>query len=58
VDQRWQDTHPFRPSNAPLLKKVYSSVIERKPLEVEEWKKITMPVLIIHGGKYPAATEL
>jgi pimeloyl-ACP methyl ester carboxylesterase len=52
VEQRWQDTHPFRPSNKPLLKKIYSSVLERKPLEVDEWKKIAMPVLIIHGGKY------
>lgn len=51
VTQKWLDTHPFRPSNKPLLKKVYSAVIDRKPLEQSEWKRVTMPILIIHGGE-------
>lgn len=51
IHQKWLDTHPFRPSNKALLKKVYSSCIDRKPLEQSEWKRITMPALIIHGSE-------
>lgn len=35
------------------MKKAYSALLDRKPFPKSEWQKITMPVLMIHGGESP-----
>ncbi|KIM28699.1 hypothetical protein M408DRAFT_329166 [Serendipita vermifera MAFF 305830] len=48
---RWDAKSKFVPSNGKLLKKVYSALLDRKAPPKSEWQKITMPVLMIHGGE-------
>lgn len=49
--EKWVATTKFRPSNRPLIVKVYSATIDRKPLEPVDWKRVTMPILLIHGSE-------
>ncbi|KAG8703226.1 hypothetical protein FRC08_002998 [Ceratobasidium sp. 394] len=48
VDE-WVATSAFRPSNRKLITKIFSSLLDRKPVERSLWAKITCPVLILHG---------
>jgi hypothetical protein len=47
---RWESKGKFVPSNKALIAKTFSVVLDRKAFPVPEWQKITMPVLMIHGG--------
>jgi hypothetical protein len=47
---RWESKGKFVPSNKGLIAKTFSVVLDRKAFPVSEWQKITMPVLMIHGG--------
>ncbi|KAG9124285.1 hypothetical protein FRC07_012127, partial [Ceratobasidium sp. 392] len=48
VDE-WLATSSFRPSNRKLVTKIFSSLLDREPVERRLWNKITCPVLILHG---------
>lgn len=48
----WVSTTKFKPSNRKLIDKIFSAVLDRRPIGQKEWDKITCPVLIIHGGKH------
>ncbi|ELU44987.1 alpha/beta hydrolase family domain-containing protein [Rhizoctonia solani AG-1 IA] len=50
VDE-WVATSKFRPSNRKLITKIFSSLLDREPVEPRLWKTITCPVLILHGEK-------
>lgn len=51
VIDEWVTTTKFKPSNRKLIDKIFSAVLDRKPIDQKEWDKITCPVLIIHGGE-------
>lgn len=50
VDE-WVASSNFRPSNRKLITKIFSSLLDREPVEPRLWQTITCPVLILHGGK-------
>ncbi|CUA68130.1 hypothetical protein RSOLAG22IIIB_03369 [Rhizoctonia solani] len=49
VDE-WVATSNFRPSNRKLITKIFSTLLDREPVEARLWKTITCPVLILHGA--------
>lgn len=52
IIDEWVATTKFKPSNRALIDKIFSAVLDRKPIDQKEWDKITCPTLIIHGGKH------
>ena len=52
VVDEWVSTTKFRPSNRKLIDKIFSAVLDRKPIDQKQWDKITCPVLIVHGGEH------
>ncbi|CAG8523836.1 13200_t:CDS:10 [Acaulospora colombiana] len=50
-------TSKFVPSNRKLFKKVYSAILDRQPPPASEWKKIKMPVLLVHAENYDLLSE-
>lgn len=51
VIDEWVATTKFRPSNRKLIDKIFSAVLDRRPIDQKEWDKIRCPVLIVHGSK-------
>ncbi|EJC98204.1 alpha/beta-hydrolase [Fomitiporia mediterranea MF3/22] len=49
IIEEWVATSNFRPSNQKLIKKIFSSLLDRTPLCPEQVASVTCPVLIIHG---------
>ncbi|CAE7091826.1 unnamed protein product [Rhizoctonia solani] len=49
VDE-WVATSNFRPSNRKLVTKIFSSLLDREPVEPRLWNTIMCPVLILHGA--------
>lgn len=49
--EEWVETTSFRPSNKLLITKLFSSILDRTPIDPKLWGAITCPVLVIHGGK-------
>lgn len=49
--EEWVETSPFRPSNKLLITKIFSTILDRNPVDPKLWGAISCPVLVIHGGK-------
>ncbi|KAG8958467.1 hypothetical protein FRC03_009102 [Tulasnella sp. 419] len=49
VDE-WVATGSFRPSNKKLITKIFSTLLDRKPVDPKKLLDVRCPVLIIHGG--------
>jgi hypothetical protein len=50
--EEWVETTALRPSNKLLIAKMFSSQLDRTPMDPELWDAISCPVLVIHGGKF------
>ena len=49
--EEWVESSAFRPSNKLLIKKIFSAILDRTPVDPKLWGAISCPVLVIHGGK-------
>ena len=52
IIDEWVETSNFKPSNPRLVKKIFSSLLDRVPIPADKLAKtVTCPVLIIHGAE-------
>jgi len=46
----WVASSKFRPSNAKLITKLFSGILDRKPFDTAACDAITCPILVVHGA--------
>jgi len=55
--EEWVATSNFKPSNKKLVTKIFSTVLDRKPIDPKLWAAIECPVLVLHGSEDVACPE-